>query len=532
MTNLAVLAILTRAEKQWRNEQVVILGEHMQDWTGGYVTGIEYTSGFYRELAPTSLNFAALLRGYAPGAQDRPYNWLEIGCGNGLTANALAAANPHSQFYAFDFNPVHIQNAHRTERDAKLQNVHFFEDSFAEALERDLPQMDYIVLHGIYSWVSAGNRTHIVNIIRKFLKPGGMVYVSYNCLPGWSAKAPLRRLMTEYAARRGGPVAERVTGARDFLATLKGAGTRYLAANPAALHMADNLLTQDVSYLAHEYMNADWDLFYHSDVVNDMNGAKLTYAASATIIENIDSATLLPAAAALVNGETDPVLRELLRDYAVNQQFRRDLFIRGARKLSQKDLIDHCGSLRLCLSREREACDLKVGLPVGEATLTDEVYSPLLDALANGPRTIEELAKTTGVAFNSCLTAAAILSSLNYVQLIRDASPEAVASCANFNVAALNRAAAGEEQLVLAAARLGTGVGVNVMDQYFLHAYLSKADDPGTHVAQILRSLGRRLVSKGVAVETEDETVARLRETGAAFMENTLPIFKNFGVVQ
>lgn len=82
-------------------------------------------------------------------------------------------------------------------------------------------------------------------------------------------------------------------------------------------------------------MHADWDLFYHSDVVSAMNGAKLTYAASATPIDNIDSATMNSASAALVNGETDPVLRELLRDFAVNEQFRRDLFIRGPRRLSE-----------------------------------------------------------------------------------------------------------------------------------------------------------------------------------------------------
>eukprot|EP01032_Pedospumella_encystans_P007232 gene7232-8675_t len=92
----------------------------MQDWTGGYVTDIEYTSGFYRELAPASINFAALLRRYGSPDACKAYTWLEVGCGNGLSANALAAANPQSVFYAFDFNPVHIQNAQRVAREAEL----------------------------------------------------------------------------------------------------------------------------------------------------------------------------------------------------------------------------------------------------------------------------------------------------------------------------------------------------------------------------------------------------------------------------
>lgn len=109
--------------------------------------------------------------------------------------------------------------------------------------------MDYIVSLGIYSCGSKENRAHIVSLIRKLLKPGGIVYVSYNCAPDSSAKAPLRRLMTEYAARRGGPVAERVTGARNLLPKLNDAQTRFLNNNPAAKQMAERMLTQDVNYL-------------------------------------------------------------------------------------------------------------------------------------------------------------------------------------------------------------------------------------------------------------------------------------------
>ncbi|KQV88710.1 hypothetical protein ASD15_26910 [Massilia sp. Root351] len=503
----------------------------MQDWTGGYVTDIEYTSGFYRELAPASMNFAALLRGYAAPVATQAYNWLEIGCGNGLSANALAAANPQSSFHAFDFNPVHIQNAQRVARDAKLANVHFYEDSFEQALHRDLPAMDYIVLHGIYSWVNAENRAHIVNLIRKFLKPGGVVYISYNCLPGWSSKAPLRRLMTEYAARRGGPVLERVAAARSFVHSMKEAGVRYYAANPAAVALADSLQTQDVNYLAHEYMNADWDLFYHSDVVKDLSAAKLTYAASATAIENLNEASLTPSVAKLVEAEADPVLKELLRDFGMNQQFRRDLFIRGARRMATAEFAKVAGAIKLCLSRSRDECKRTVNLPVGEVTLAAKIYDPILDALMAGPKTLKELSEQCDLPFQACLQAATILTSLNYLQLMQAPVEGALQSCMAFNVAALNRAVAGEELSVLAAASLGTAVGVSATDQYMLHAYLSKAEDPAAHLLKILKTLNRHLIHEGKVVEGDEATLAQLRESYAKFSSKVLPFYLICGII-
>lgn len=502
----------------------------MQDWTGGYVTEIEYTSGFYVELTPVRMNFAALCRGFAAPPRDQPYNWLEIGCGNGLSANGLAATNAHANFFAFDFNPAHIQNAQALARDAGLRNVQFFEDSFEEALRRELPPMDYIVLHGIYSWVNAANRDLIVALIRRLLKPGGMVYISYNCLPGWSNKAPLRRLMTEYASRRGGPMGERVEAARDFLGTMKEAGMRYFNANPSGAVFADHLISQNVSYLAHEYMNADWELFYHADIVRDMAAAKLTFAASATLAENVDGATMMPAVAALVRAESDPVLRETLRDFAVNQQFRRDLFLRGAVRLSASEQASRLGATRVCMARTRAECKLTVNLPVGEVSLPEKLYVPILDALGERPHTVAELAGATGADLAACITAVTLLLSLNYVVELVPGRAETQAACQAFNIAALNRAVSGAALSVLAAANLGTPIGVGAADQYMLHAYLSKADDAVAHLQAILRNVNQQVVENGKPLES-DQAKAYLQKAYQRFLSDSLPFYRTCGIL-
>jgi len=186
------------------------------DWTEGYVAEIEYTSGFFSELAPKQLAFAALVAGYQAPPIDHSFTYFELGCGKGVSTNLIAAANPNGRFYANDFNPAHIVVARALAADARIENVTFLEKSFAELGGEELPDFDYIALHGVYSWVSDENRRAIVDFIRRKLKPGGVVYISYNCLPGWSQVAPLRELMVQYAARQAGTLPQRVKSALAF----------------------------------------------------------------------------------------------------------------------------------------------------------------------------------------------------------------------------------------------------------------------------------------------------------------------------
>src|SRR5882757_5507892 len=158
----------------------------MAEWASGYVTDLGYTHGFYRELTPSYLGLVPLAVGQSGFDANASLMICELGCGQGLSANLIAAANPHIQYYATDFNPAHIVGAKALAAEAGTANVHFFDHSFAEFLvEPSLPTFDVIMLHGIYSWVQAPQRAEIVEFIRRKLKPGGLVYISYNSLPGW-----------------------------------------------------------------------------------------------------------------------------------------------------------------------------------------------------------------------------------------------------------------------------------------------------------------------------------------------------------
>ena len=265
----------------------------MSSWTDGYVADIVYTHGFYRELTPNILNFVPLAKGQRP--LSGPLAYCELGCGQGFSANLLAAANPDIQFHATDFNPTQIANAKALAADAGTPNLHFYDASFEEFLDEPaLPaKFDIIALHGIYSWISAQNRRHIVEFIRSKLKPGGLVYVSYNTLPGWAAGMPLRRLLID-AGVGDGPTAQRVETAIGFIEKLKGVNAGFFQQNPSAIGRFDKLKPMSRNYLAHEYFNRDWTTFYFADVAAEMVDAKVTHLGSAHILDFLDWLNLTP----------------------------------------------------------------------------------------------------------------------------------------------------------------------------------------------------------------------------------------------
>src|SRR5690606_16850084 len=97
---------------------------------------------------------------------------------------------------------------------ASGSNAHLFDEAFADFCARsNLPDFDFIGLHGIWSWISDDNRQSIVDFIRRRLKVGGVLYVSYNTQPGWAAMVPLRELLarhTEVLGMKGQEISQRI----------------------------------------------------------------------------------------------------------------------------------------------------------------------------------------------------------------------------------------------------------------------------------------------------------------------------------
>jgi SAM-dependent methyltransferase len=225
----------------------------MADWGAGYVTDTAYVHDFCRVQTPAILSLAALSRNVAAaGSRGEPLRYCDLGCGQGLTANLVAAANPRAEVFAADFNPTHIAGARALAEAAGLGNVRFREASFDElAQDATLPDFDIICLHGVYSWVSPENRRAVVGLVRRRLKSGGMLYISYDAMPGWAGIAPLRRLLAQQHAASGGASQAGLAQALAFADKLRELGALFYRMYPYVAVQLDRLKKLPPSYLAH-----------------------------------------------------------------------------------------------------------------------------------------------------------------------------------------------------------------------------------------------------------------------------------------
>jgi SAM-dependent methyltransferase len=513
------------------------------DWTAGYASDIEYTAGFYGEQSPSHLNFVCSLNGYESIALDRPYTYCELGCGRALTSIILAATNPMGTFYAADFNPAHIVGARDIASTSQIPNLHLIENSFEEmaaGLVPDLPQFDFITLHGIYSWVTAENRQFIVQFMARYLKPGGVVYVSYNAMPGWSTALPLQRLLLEHAGRSHGRSDALMKSAAVFLQQLEGAKAGYFKANPGLKPRMQKLANGNVNYLVHEYLNQAWQPLYFADVAKDFAQAKLDFVGSAELALAYPSIFFTPDKLDLINGGGDPVYRETIKDYFLNTSFRKDVFVRGARSmpaLRQKETLQE---LQLVTVVPRHAFNLKLKFGHAEIDARAEVYVPFLDALSLGPKSILELSRLPALQALSPHTiwqvAALLVASGQVAISIAPQLGTLGVTAQRLNRVIANEARYSDDYQVLAAPLCGGGVGAHHTERLMLSALMDHGEHLGAqqlaqHVWDSIQKSGRRMANSAQPMQDNAENLTALRAMVESTITHKLPLWKTLGIL-
>src|SRR5260370_4275342 len=220
---------------------------------------ILYPSGFYSYQAPVMLDYVAAINGIAPpAATGAPFTYLDLGCGDGFTIILLAAIHPESRFIGIDFNPGHIAVGTALARAGGIQNVELIEGGFEDWRGFDLPECDYIAMHGVYAWISEAARAALLALIASRLRHCGLLYVSYNANPGWAAAAPLRQFFLDYTAGMTGDPVANVAATIRHLKELRDKGAGYFAENPAAGAVLEGMAGKDIRYLPHESLLPPW----------------------------------------------------------------------------------------------------------------------------------------------------------------------------------------------------------------------------------------------------------------------------------
>lgn len=514
----------------------------MTPWTSGYVAEVDYPHGYYREMSPALLSLAVLNRNISVSHSRAP-RYLELGFGQGLSLNIHAAASP-GEFWGTDFNPVHVTNA-QDMAEASGAAPRIFDLSFAElAAREDLPEFDMIVAHGVWTWISDENRATIVDIVRRKLAAGGIFYISYNCTPGWSPVMPVRHLMQLHAALAGSEdegLTRKVGAAIEFTQRVADAGATYFRVNPGIATWLKKIEQQNPHYLAHEYFTQDWQPMPFSQVAEWLSEAKLSFCASADLLNHVEEINLTPQWQELLSGIGHAVLRESVRDYLVAQQFRKDIFIKGGRTMLPLEQFERFGAQGFMLTTPAQDVPMQLKSPRGPVNLPERLCGPVIAALSgNGyaPKTVAEL-----IAHPACrslraghlIQALVVLTGAGHVHPAQGAEAVKTARprCEALNAYLCQRARHAGDVTHLASPVTGLGIAVPRMAQLFLLACKQGRTEPralAAFVWEIMEAQGQRIVKDSRTLGSAEENLTELTARAQAFADKLLPILKALGI--
>lgn len=350
----------------------------MDDRGQGYPTSLIYHHTLLPQTSPGMLSLIALSQQRLPPRLDRPFRYADLGCGSGLSLLSHAAISPQSTFHGFDYLPDHVALARRMADDAGLNNVSFSEVDFATLAQQAPPTepYDFIVVHGVWSWVSMENRMHLLQLAERWLAPGGLLYVSYNARPYWNALDPLRRVLRELLT----------DAAPGDLSSVRQTVSLWLDEqdNATMREYWEEVSRQSDRYLIHDFASRHADASWPMDVSDALTARGLTFLGEAPMGRNFPVLAHDDAAAEALNKGRERGYGRVATDLASPVAFRMDVFGRGAPKAGAGSIAEAISDWRIYPHSRPSGIEPQRALlsPTAEAQLDKLVLpSRLYDAL-------------------------------------------------------------------------------------------------------------------------------------------------------
>jgi SAM-dependent methyltransferase len=283
-----------------------------------------YPARAFLQTHPDRLATLATLFGLSP-APPGGCRVLELGCGAGGNLLPMAVGLPDSRFVGIDTSRRAIERAQAVTHALGLQNI-TFEQIGIEDYD-DPGGVDYVIAHGVYSWVPEGVRASLLALCASVLAPHGVAYVSYNAMPGGHRRRALREMLAYHVGEIADP-GEQMTAARGFLRLLVAAGEADpgLATTlaPEAAELGEHV---DALFFHDTLAEHNTPLYFH-EFVAQAGAHDLQYLAEAEFAEMQVGALPEQLQQALLT-ISDPLRREQYLDFLKERMFRQTLLVRA-----------------------------------------------------------------------------------------------------------------------------------------------------------------------------------------------------------
>ncbi|CAB3946655.1 hypothetical protein LMG6001_01256 [Achromobacter insolitus] len=300
---------------------------------------VPYTSHAFHYAGPRHLRATAFLYGIDTVPLEHA-RVLELGCASGGNLLPFAAAYPDAQVVGVDLSSVQVDEGLRVVSELGLKNVQLHAMSLAD-ITPDFGEFDYIIAHGVLSWVPPEVKAAILRICRENLAPNGLAYISYNTYPGWKANDVLRdaMMLNTYGAADD---ADRLARGKAMLLLLSQGMARSNPMASALSQAVAGLERYSDYYLTHEYLEAFNTPCYLVEFVSAAQDVGLAYVGDA------ESQTELPTLygqnvqlhLSLTAIGQPKAMRQQFLDFAIGRSFRKSMLVHAESASSILDLPD------------------------------------------------------------------------------------------------------------------------------------------------------------------------------------------------
>ncbi len=253
---------------------------------------------------------------------------LELGGASGGNLLPMAIDHPESAFIGIDRSARQIETGRRAVAELGVKNLDLRAMSIMD-VDAGFGQFDYIIAHGVFSWVPAEVQDKLLAICRENLRPGGIAIVSYNTLPGWSAWRNLREAIL-YDCEGCSSLLERVRCARRLLHVLRDSGRSDTRPYWESLRREiDRMLELSDWYLLHDHLEDDNTAFYFHEFIERATAAGLQFIGESDL-SAMDAGAIPPAAMEALSLGGDTIRRLQYLDFLQNRRFRLTLLSHDA----------------------------------------------------------------------------------------------------------------------------------------------------------------------------------------------------------
>jgi SAM-dependent methyltransferase/methyltransferase-like protein len=284
---------------------------------------VPYPSHSFKQSHPDRMHVVASVFGMHPAPVER-CRVLELGCGSGVNLLSMAHRTPDSEFLGVDLAPSAVEQAREGARALDLANVRFLAADLS-ALPPDLGTFDYVVSHGVYSWVPRPVRDALLDACRRHLAPQGVAYVSYNAFPGGYMTEMVRQMLLFHVRAHEDPV-ERVQAAMGFAQFLAEVhrGTPDLYRQFLSNEL-DELVSRSASGVYHDTLAAVNEPSWFHEFAAHAGRHGLAYLSEADYFEMTSGFLPAPVLDVLSKFATDRLLAEQYLDFVKCRRFRQTL---------------------------------------------------------------------------------------------------------------------------------------------------------------------------------------------------------------